>query len=118
MTWFAARLFIGKLAKNPIVRYLAGAIAIVLVLYGIYTKGFWDGEASKDAEYQIVIQEEADRLAGEKAEAERKAAELIQELETTTAERDALLEDIQSQTGDRNRPAVSADSVRQLNRID
>ena len=117
MTWLAISHFLRRVASSPLFRYAVGAFAVFLLLYAFHVWSFRLGEASKDAEYQIVIQEERDRLETKKKVAEEDARERIQELEAAIDERDAILEDIRRETDGLDNPGIGRDGVRLLNRI-
>lgn len=118
-------LVLGRLADNKIVRYAVSVLLTVAVIaavtYGIYTKGYWDGEAAKDAEYQIVIQEERERQIKARRIAEKKAAEAIARLQEVVDVRNAELERLRNEAAqdpNAGNTAIGPDSVRRLNRSD
>lgn len=112
-------LIIARVAKSKVFRYVLATCAFLVFLFGIYTYGFWQGEASKDAEYKIVIDAERVRLSEEKAKAMRDAQSRIAELQNIIATRNRQLKEIISEaTKDPNAGSFSIgpDSVRRLNR--
>ena len=107
------------IANSSALRYILGCLVAAALLYGFHVWSFRQGEASKDAEYQVVIQEERARQAKAKREAEADAKERIDRLEAVIAQRNTELERLRneaSQDPNADRTSLGLDSVRRLNR--
>ncbi len=72
LTFMSSRLM---LALRPFLPYLLGVLVIVVSAYLLYSKGYSNGSSDKDAEYQVVIAEERDRVLSANLEALETARE-------------------------------------------
>ena len=109
-----------SIAKSPAFRYLLVEVLVIGCLAGTYIKGRWEGAAAKDAQYQIVIEEERNRIDDINKKALQDAITEIERLKEVVAVRNAEIGFILSEAADdmdAARGALSADSVRRINRI-
>lgn len=108
------------IVKNPALRYVLGAVIIVVVaiLYGSFK--YNQGYETRDLEYKVIIEEERTRVREANRLALEDAKKRIQELEITVERRNVQLQDIIRQADedpDAGRPSLSRSSVQRLNRI-
>lgn len=119
MSWLVISHFLQRVASNPFMRYVAGALSVLLIAYGLHLWGYIRGGVDKAEEYEEKIAAETQRLLDEKQLAEQDAQRRILELIAQIQERDNELEHIRTEAGeDPNaaRPSLGLDSVRRLNR--
>lgn len=104
-----------------VLRKLAPYIAIVVVAFAVYYSGYRSGVSNITAKYETKIMEERARLVEVNIEALRIAAETETVLQEKLNQRDAEIQVLHSEAAsdpDAQRRAISADSVRRINRID
>jgi len=104
-----------------VLRKLMPYIAIVVVALTIYISGYRSGVSNTTAKYETRIMEERARLVEANIESLRLAAETQRELTERLTERDAEIQVLHAEAAsdpDAQRRAISADSVRRINRID
>lgn len=104
------------LLSNPIFRYVAGTIAVVLALYGYGQIQFHRGgkECRQDMQTKIMLQENTTRVVMQRAI--RELENLNQRLEERELQLERLSEAANSDP-DAGRRAIGAPSVRRLNNL-
>lgn len=101
--------------------YLLGVIALALVVWYIYDKGYSNGVETTERKYHLAIEKERHRQLEANQAALDRANQRQTELEQLLGKRDATLKQLSEesiQDPDANRPAINIDSVRRINRID
>lgn len=117
ISWFGKR---AGVAISRFLPYFLAILAIVVVGWLIYDKGYNRGVDVTEQKYRTAIEEERHRQIEVNNEALQKAMERQQELERLLAERDAEIADIleeASEDPNADRPAIGTGSVQRINRI-
>ena len=103
-----------------VLRKLLPYLAVVVIALTIYYAGYRKGVDNTISLYEARIMEERTRIAAANIEALRLATETEQRLLERLSERDAKIKVLQAEASsdpDAHRRAISADSVRRINRI-
>ena len=104
-----------------ILPYLLLLVAILFSIWYVYDSGFDNGVAETESKYRLAIEKERHRQLEANQDALDKANKRQAELKQLLGERDATLKRLSEESlkdPDANRPAISVDSVRRINRID
>lgn len=117
ISWFGKRL---GLAFAKVLPYFLALLAVVVIGWLIYDKGYDSGVEVTEQKYRTVIEEERHRQIEANDRALQAAMERQRELERLLEERDAEIAEILDEAGqdpDADRRAIGTGSVQRINRI-
>lgn len=117
ISWFGKRL---GLAFAKVLPYLLAVLAVIVIGWLIYDKGYDRGVDITEQRYRTAIEEERHRQIEANNAALEAALARQRELEQILEERDAEIANILREAGedpDADRRAINSDSVRRINRI-